>query len=108
MSQNGFKIDFGGVSRDFREVSRDFGGLGVPLGAFGAQWPSKTRGGIHAPPLFYRFWRPKVAQKACKMELKSIKNGVKNRSTFLFDFSSVSEAFFHDFRKVFGTLNLQK
>ena len=24
----------------------DLGGLGVPLGAFGAQWPSKTRGGF--------------------------------------------------------------
>ena len=50
-----------------------------------------------APRHFERFWRSKGAQKAPKMELKSVKNGVKNRSTFLFDFSSVSEAFFDDF-----------
>ena len=43
---------------------------------------------------FDRFWRSKGDQKAPNMELKSVKNGVKNPSAFLFDFSSVSEAFF--------------
>ena len=49
-----------------------------------------------APRHFQRFWRSKGAQKAPKMELKSVKNGLKNRSVFLFDFSSVSGAFFDD------------
>ena len=45
---------------------------------------------------FDRFWRSKGAQTAPKMDLKSFKNGVKHRLTFLFDFASVSEAFFND------------
>ena len=49
------------------------------------------------PRHFDRFWRSKGAQKAPKMELESVKNGVKHLSIFLFDFSLVSEAFFHDF-----------
>ena len=61
-----------------------------------------------APRHFERFWRSKGAQKLAKMELKSVKNGIKNRSTFVFDYSSVSEAFFDDFWKVFGALDLQK
>ena len=31
-------------------VEVHFGGLGVPLGAFGAQWPSKTRGAFSLVP----------------------------------------------------------
>ena len=46
---------------------------------------------------FERFWRSKGAQKASKMELKSVKNGVKNWLTFLFALAFVSEAFFDDF-----------
>ena len=57
-------------------------------------------------PYFKRFWRPKGAQKAFNMELKSGKNGVKTQSIFLFDFLSVSEAFFYDFGQVFETLDL--
>ena len=82
----------------------DFWGLGVLwesiLGVWRCPWAPSARNGLQSPwsllasPHFNRFWRPKGAQKAPKMELKSAKNGVKHRSTFLFDFSSVSEAFF--------------
>ena len=50
-----------------------------------------------ASPHFNRFWRPEADQKAPKMELKSVKNGVKNWLTFLFDLTLVSEAYFDDF-----------
>ena len=61
-----------------------------------------------APRHFERFRRSKGAQKAPKMDLKSVKKGVKNWLTFLFDLTLVSEAFFDDFWKVFGALDLQK
>ena len=80
------------------------GVLGCPfLGSGGA--PGRLRRAMAfkdpwwllAPRHFERFWRSKGAQKAPKMEPKSVKNGLKDRSTFLFDFSSVSELFFDDF-----------
>ena len=57
---------------------------------------AKVRLPLSRPALFSRFWLPKGAQKAPKMEVKSITNGVKNHLTFLFDFLSVWEPFFHD------------
>ena len=69
---------------------------------------SKDRWSLLAPTHFKRFGRLKGAQKAPKMELKSVKNGFKNWVTFLFDFLSVSEAFFDDFWEVFETLDLHK
>ena len=57
---------------------------------------------------FQRFWRSKGARTGPKMELKSVKNGIKNWLTFLFDLTLVSEAFFDDVWEVFGALDLQK
>ena len=74
-----------------------FWGSGGAPGRLRRAIASKEPWSLLASPHFKRFWRPKGAQKAPKMELKSVKNGVKHRSTFLFDFSSVSEAFFYDF-----------
>ena len=69
----------GGLGGPRGAFGRHFGGLGVPEGAFGAQSASKTVGVFHGPSLFRRFWRPKGAQEATKIKLKSIKNLFKNR-----------------------------
>ena len=83
-----------------------FGVLGVPWGPFWGSGgaPGRLRRAMAfkdpwwllAPRHFERFWRSKVARKAPKMELESVKNGVKIRLTFLFDLSLVYEAFFDD------------
>ena len=85
-----------------------FGGLGVPVGAFGAQSTSKTVGVFHGPPLLSRVWRAKGVQEGAKMKLKSIKNRFKNRLNFLLGFGLVLDGFLVDFGGVFGTLDLQK
>ena len=103
------------LGRHLRVILRFLGCCGGPFWGSGGA-PGRLRramafkgpwchlGSLH----FERFWRSKGAQKPSKMELKSVKDGFKNRSTFLFDFSSVSEALFHDVWEVFGTLELQK
>ena len=71
----------------------------------------KKGAALKETPGLWRRLRAEGAQghpQTPKMELKSIKNGVKNRSAFLFDLASVSEAFFNDFWEVFGALDLQK
>ena len=57
-----------------------FGGLGVPLGAFGAHH-------------FRRFWTPNGALEAPKMGLQSLKNPFKYLSKLWLDFQAVSGAF---------------
>ena len=41
-----------------------------------------------------RCWRPKGPQTPSKIELQSVRNGLKHRSTFLFEFLSVPAALF--------------
>ena len=53
-------------------------------------------------PHFNVFLRPKGAQKAPKMELKSGKNGPRNRSTFLFDCHQFRKRFFMIFERFLG------
>ena len=105
-----FGVHFGCLGLPLELLGRHFGVILGVLGCCGGPFwgsggaPGRLRRAMAfkdpwwhlASPHFNRFWRPKGAQKAPKMELKSVKHGVKNRSTFLFDFSSVSEAFFHD------------
>ena len=47
-------------------VGVHFGGLGVPLGAFGAQWPSKTRGLFQRRSLFNDFGAQRVSKRLSK------------------------------------------
>ena len=103
-------MHFGSLELPLERLGRHLVSFWASWGAVGVFWGSGGAPGrlrramafkdpwwLLASRHFERFWRSKGAQKAPKMELKSIKNGVKSRSTFLFDFSSVSEAFFHDF-----------
>ena len=80
--------------RSWSAIGGHFVGLGLTLGGSRGTLghlrravASKNRWCLLASPHFNRFWRPKADQKAPKMELKSVKNGLKIRSTFLFDFS---------------------
>ena len=52
--------------RSWGAVGVHFGGLGVPLGAFGAQWPSKTRGGIQRRSFFSDFGAQRVVRSLSK------------------------------------------
>ena len=79
-----------------------FVGLGLPLGTFGAQSSRKTAPLFRRRSLFDDFGAQRVPKKASKMEQKSVKNGFKNPSIFLIDFSSVSEAFFLTFGRILG------
>ena len=85
-----------------------FWGSGGAAGRLRRAIASKDPWSLSAPLPFWRFWRPKGAQKASKLELKSVKNGFEHRSLFLLDFSLVSESFFNDFWTVFETMDLQK
>ena len=64
-----------------------FWGSGGAAGRLGREIAFKDPWWLLASRHFERFWRSKGAQKPSKMELKSVKNGLKNLSTFLFDLS---------------------
>ena len=89
-------------------LGRAFWGSGDALGRVWRAVVAKDRLPKLAPHHFKRFWSPKGAQKAPKMDLKSLKSRLKNLLKFWSDFEAVSGAFLVNFGSVFGTLNPQK
>ena len=115
-------MDFGSLELPLKRLGRHLGIILEVLGCCGGPFwgsgggPGRLRRAMAfkdpwchlGPRHFERFWCSKGAHRATKIVLNSLTNGLKNRSTFWFDFSSVSEAFLHDFRKGFQTLDLQR
>ena len=84
----GVILGFWGATRGhFVGLGVALGGSRATLGHLRSAVCSKDLWCLLAAPHFKRFWRPKGAQKAPKMELNSVKHGFKNRSLFWVDFS---------------------
>ena len=79
-----------------------FWGSGGAPGRLRRAIASKDRWSLLAPPHFKRFWRPKGAQKAPQMELKSVTNGFKNWLTFCLLFYQFLKRFVVIFGRLLG------